>query len=219
MGKISVFTPAVLPKKGLYITMNDIFPGQTQHVAIPRIQRAIVTQLQQVVDHLFHIDDLLQWVAQACTQNFAEVAAVQFWSAYTSSPQHLRLQLRALYTNIPSILPEALTNQEIQKQVMQVLHQRKGIMPQSASDLFSPYAASLLEQYGLSHWACYFLSNSALLPPPRNASTRDKAPMPLVLAISLYFQQSPPPRLMPAISIILEQSIMIAKRSQLVHTS
>ena len=74
-------------------------------------------------------------------------------------------------------------------------------------------------RYDLHYWACLFLRNEALLPPPMNHDISDGAiPTPLTMIVTLFAQQEPAPNLLPTINQILEHALSIAKNRGLLSS-
>lgn len=75
--------------------------------------------------------------------------------------------------------------------------------------LFTHYQALLLQRHGLNYCAGNSFTANVLLPPRSNTS-HEMLPSPLVMAVLLFFRQSPHLDLVPTVGSVLEQAVILA---------
>jgi hypothetical protein len=176
---------------------------------------AVISQLMQYATSVQHIDDLLQWVANAIVRGIG-IGAIQLWTmqAYITGQQHVELRIAKQHLPLP--LPRnAYMSPQAVSVIERVFHERHNVMSTPVKNIFSPPQADLLGQYRLSYWTSFFFYKNDLLPPIKGKLAPGKISTPLCMVVSLFSQQPLPQQNVRATNFILEQSLRIAATRQL----
>jgi len=181
-------------------------PGQP---SMGNHQLIVISQLIRHMEHIHHIDELFLWLSQIFVKRL-NIQVIQFWAAQEHIANAQAPELRLMVRQNPSLEPYVVANTQGAILAEQVIQAKRGIMPRPVANVFSPQHADLLVGHNLNYWGCYYLKHNALLPPAHN-NTTGGVMTPLTMAISLYFQRQPQPRLITTFSYILEQAIARAK--------
>ncbi len=177
----------------------------------------IVQQLGAVIKNMEHIDDMFLWLSHVFTR-YPGANVTQFWVQEGSERGRLTTELRAMARRTPSLPEEVVLNKHIKTEVEDMLSGRYGMMPRAVGEVFPQAVAKLLGRYQLRYWACYFLGNSALLPPGKQRMLQGKK-VPLTMIVSCFLPYEPNTRFIPTIGHTLEQAMPLAKRYGLLLTT
>lgn len=189
---------------------SEVLAMQPRRPTMGNQQLIIISQLLQIVDTIHHIDDLLLWLSQMFIRRM-DIQVIQFWAHQEHIIGPRSTQLRTMAYQNKSLPHNVVANSYISEAVEQILKNQQGILPRSISNIFSPQQVDLLVRNELNYWGCYYLSNSALMPSAKNDVVTQRGMAPLKMAVPLFFQQKPNPRVITTLSYILEQSVSIAK--------
>src|SRR5437879_2744798 len=182
-------------------------------------QLIILSQLLQIIGHVRHIDELFLWLVHTLSWHLG-IDVIQFWTLQNHVGGQATLELRTMVSRNLELPQYVVINPDVVGAIRHILKQRSGLMPLPVASVFSQSQANLLARHNLRYWTCYFLCNSALLPPvPSTQTDSQKIYTPLVMVASLFMQQPPVPRLLPTIGHILEQTVLIAKKHGLLLTN
>lgn len=174
-------------------------------------QLIVISQLIQQIEHMEHIDELFLWLSQIFVKRL-NIQVIQFWVTQEHIPGTQAPELRITVRQDPSLEPYIVTNTQGAMLAERVIQAKRGVTPRPVANVFSPQHAALLAANNLNYWGCYYLNHNVLLPPAHDNTTGEKAATPLTMAIALYFQHQPPPRLITTFCYILEQAISRAKQ-------
>jgi len=181
-------------------------PGKQQVALLPR--------LMQVVTSMHHIDELLQWLAQAFVYYFNVQVAV-FWTNHVSQAGQLAVQLRTIARQDPSLSDQILVNDQMQYVAQRLMNERVAHSAQPVEVLFSHYQALLLKRYGLHYWGTFFTSRNALLPPRADIFNQGEASAFLAMTTLCFFKQSPPYNFVATFSQTLDKAMELAETHNL----
>ncbi|BCL82809.1 hypothetical protein ccbrp13_52740 [Ktedonobacteria bacterium brp13] len=179
-------------------------------------QLVIFTQLLRIAMNIQHIDELLIWLGHTFVQRL-ELEAIQFWTQQAYSNGQTSVELRAVVCRNPSLPQQIVINSHVAEIAECTLNERHGVMPQATEAVFSPLAAQLLTHNHLNFWSSYFLNNQSLIPPMNNDATSEQIPTPVNMLIALFTAQNPVPRLIPTLGNIMEQTITLARKRNLLY--
>ena len=184
--------------------------GDVSRPGVSRWPLVITAQLFQVAANMQHVDELFLWLANVSVQNL-DIQVVQFWGLQSKRTGQVFTQLRASAIQDNSLPQHVVTNSQVVTTAGNILIQRRGFMIQKVGGLFSSFQADLLARYGLYYCSCFFLSSNLLLPPVYNQSSHEKdLPMPLSLAVLVFFRQVPLQNTLSGLNLVLEQAIQVA---------
>ena len=178
---------------------------------------ALVSQLRQQVPKMQHIDEMFLWMSHAMVHQW-QIPLVQFWTTQAYKTGQLRLELRTVACQDSSLPTPVHANQQIANVVKRLLREKQGTTPLQTASVFSPSQAEILARYGLHYWAGYFIANTGLLPPQKEASVEQVA-TPLSMVISLFLQHPPSERLSRAIDFTLQHGLLVAASRGFLTTS
>lgn len=182
------------------------------------LQVTIISQLFKIVASLHHVDELLQWLTSMIVQQFP-VQVAETWSSQPASVQRSSAQLRTLICRDASIPRYVITNDQIAGLASLLLNERHSYKLQPVNKIFNSYQASLMSRYGLIYCSGYFLSNHALLPPPRpDMSGRDSA-YSFEALLLLFLRQPVHPDVISTIGLILDQAVQVAENHGLLAST
>jgi hypothetical protein len=172
-----------------------------------------------MIGNIQHIDELFLWLAHTLSKSLG-IDVIQFWTLQSYAHGQATLELRTMVSRNLELPQNVVINPDVVGQIRQVLKKRSGLMPSPVSTVFPQSQASLFACYNLNYYTCYFLCNSALLPPVISQQTDSKKLYtPLIMIASLFMQQTPAPRLLPTVGHILEQAVLVAKKRGLLVSS
>ncbi len=155
-----------------------------------------------------HIDEVFQWLAYAMVKRF-NVQLIQFWTYSISRTGQRSVQLRMMVPQDPSLPEQIVVNDQIVLIAQRIVYEQQSIQPQPAANIFTHYQALLLQRHGLNYCAGNSFTANVLLPPRSNTS-HEMLPSPLVMAILLFFRQSPHLDLVSTVGSVLEQAVILA---------
>ncbi|MDQ6661362.1 MAG: hypothetical protein M3Z24_10395 [Chloroflexota bacterium] len=164
--------------------------------------------LVRAVGQMHHIDELFLWLSHNIVRNYG-ISVAQFWAADTNQMGQLSLRLRSMAC-VDTTLPQYLvTNEQVATTAARLMNIRNSYTFHAVDSVFSQYQSGMLRRYGLYYCSSYLLSSLALLPPPVDAPEQKATPF-AVIAL-LFLQRPPAPSILPAINMLLEQSIAITE--------
>ncbi len=179
-------------------------------------QMALVAQLGQSILTMHHIDEVFQWLAYAIVQHF-NIQLVQFWTNQIGQTGRLVTQLRTVVRRDPTIPEQIVVNDYVAYVAQRVTSERRSYQPQPVENLFPSYQSALLKRYGLNYCGACFLSKNMLLPPSETMFSSERSPVPLAMTTLLIIRQFPHPDVIPSITMVLEQAIIMAGNRNLLY--
>lgn len=196
----------------------DMYRGgdSPSSVDIGRQQKVMLAHLFKVAQAMEQIDQLLQWLAASTIQHF-RVQLVQLWTTQVDAMGLLTLQLRTQARQDQTLPEQAVANNDLALLAQRMAGEQRVYSAQAVESLFSRYRATLLKRYGLNYCAGSFTDAPALLPP---VGGQAGIPVPFAMTTLIFTQDQPQPNLMPAISSIVNQAIIVAAhKSMLLPTN
>lgn len=185
---------------------GDSFPpGSTRGYHL-----GIVTQLLQAIDTMHHPSEMFQWLASVIVQRF-DVSIIQFWTCENDSSQP-SAQLQAMAGQGPSLPAHVLMNEKV---MMTVEYMSKGppiSPPQGVELIFPSYQASLLKRYGFSYCTYCLTERKVQFAPVEYELSHKRTLTGLAFIALLFLRRYPRQDLVPTISTIMEQAVVIAER-------
>ena len=182
-------------------------------------QQVMISQSLQMIGNVRHVDELFHWLACTLSKSLG-IDVIQFWTLQNYAQGQANLELRTMVSRNLELPQNVVINPDVVGQIRHVLKKRSGLMPSPVNSAFHQSQANLFACHNLNYYACYFLCNSALLPPVISQQTDSKKLYtPLIMVASLFMQQTPAPRLLPTVGHILEQAVLVAKKRGLLGSS
>jgi hypothetical protein len=172
-------------------------------------QLSIVTQLLQVIATMRHPGELFQWLASVIVQRF-DVSIIQFWTCESDSSQ-LSAQLWAVAGQEPDLPAHVLTSEKVVMTVEYMPRGQRVSPPQRVEQVFPNYQASLLKRYGFSYCAYCLTDRKVQFAPVEYELSHKRASTGLAFIALLFLRRYPRQDLVPTISNILEQTVVIAE--------
>ena len=169
---------------------------------------ALISQLRQQMPNMQHIDDVFLWLSQTIVHQW-QIPLIQFWATQSYTTGELRLELRTTASQSPVLPFEVHANQHIADVVKRLLREKRSTMPVPTANIFASSQVETLAYYDLHYWVGYFVGNTRLLP-PRKEAAREKTATPLCMLISLFLSQPPSERLGRAVNFAFQHGFVIA---------
>ncbi|TMC22520.1 MAG: hypothetical protein E6J34_06055 [Chloroflexi bacterium] len=190
---------------------SELLLTQPSQPSMGNHQLIVISQLIQQIEHMGHVDELFLWLSQIFVKRL-NIQVIQFWVTQEHFLGAQSPELRTMVRQNSLLEPYVVANTQGAVLAERVIQAKRGVMPRPVTNVFSPQHAELLTANSLNYWGCYYLNHNVLLPPAHNNTTGDEVMTPLTMAIALYFQHQPQPRLITTFRYILEQAIFRAKR-------
>lgn len=179
-----------------------------------RQQKAILAQLFKVTQTMEQIDQLFRWLADSVVQRF-NIQLIQFWTSHMDAVGFMTLQLRT-QARLDSTLPEQIVvNNDLALIAQSIAEKGHIYAAQPVESLFSQYRATLLRRYGLNYCAGSFINAPGLLLPA--VGTEGGLASPFAMTTLIFAHQQPQPNLIPYISGIVNQAIIIASNKGMLY--
>ena len=178
---------------------------------------ALVSQLQQQVLNMKHIDEMFSWMSHTMVNQW-QIPLIQFWAPQAYNTGRVRLVLRAVASQDASLPASLHANYQTANVVKHLLRERECMTARPIASVFSSSQVEKLTLYGLRYWAGYFVGNTIMLPPKKDASIEQVA-TPLTMLISLFLRQPPSDRLKRAIDFTFHHGILVATNRGLLTTA
>jgi hypothetical protein len=176
----------------------------------------ILANLSHQATKAKHIDELFSWLSYTIAQQLY-VDVVQCWALQMTKNKQQLITLRAIATRQQALPLHVVANRHITEITRQAFDAHRGMLPQPARAIFSPYQANLLTLHNLHYWGCYYIYNPTFLPPIPNNTTNDYIASPLTLIVSFFTRQTPAMRLIPTIGYMIEHTIPLARKHRLLY--
>lgn len=173
-------------------------------------QMELTKQLMQVVAKVRHIDELLQWVANAFVEHF-DIQLLQFWTNQANPDGRLAPLLRMVAHRDASIPEQVAANTQMAPLVQYVMNARRSYRAQTIESLVPTYQTMLLRRYGLYNCGACFISKNVYLPPLERMFSYDQLPTPLTMVALFFVRHASQIELLAAISMTLEQVLTLAE--------
>ncbi len=187
---------------------------RADHDATPmnkgRRQLVITAQLYKAIAYMSHIDELFQWLATEFVRSF-HVQVAQFWALRANRMGQMSVELRTCVSQDPAFPLHFVVNNHLAATAQQLLSGQYDNMLRPVENLFTSYQAATLTRFGLYHCSCSFLRSGMPLPPVYNDSNARLVPIPLSVAVLLYFRHPPTRDTLSAIDLILEQAVSLSE--------
>ncbi len=177
---------------------------------------ALVSQFRQQVLKMQHIDDVLLWMSHTMVNQW-QLPLIQLWATQAYASGDLQLELRTVARQNPALPFKVHANQQVADVVKHLLREKRSVVPQPTANIFSSSQVEALAHYGLHYWAGYFVGNTQLLP-PRKEAAREKIATPLCMLVSLFLAQPPSERLGRAINFTFQHGFVVAANYGLLTT-
>ena len=113
-------------------------------------QLVITGQLYRAAVNLRHIDEMFEWLARRIVQGF-DVQVVQFWAWQCNRTGKVSIELRTAASKEASLPQHIVTNNQFAETAAQILTGKRDYPPQTNSNIFTDYQASILSRYGLNY--------------------------------------------------------------------
>jgi hypothetical protein len=174
---------------------------------------AVFTQLRQAIEAMHDPEEMFQWLSSMVMQRF-DVPIVQLWTCENGLTDQPSAQLWAMASQNPSH-PLQVLSEKAADTVERIAKGQRSSSPLPVERLFPAYLASLLRRYGLG-MALYCLTskNVGFAPEvyvPYQGGTASGFTFVMLLLLHHYPQQD----LTSAVTIILEQALVIAENRRL----
>jgi hypothetical protein len=173
-------------------------------------QLSIVTQLLQMIGTLHHPDEVFQWLASVIVERF-DVSIIQFWTCENGSSQP-SAQLQAMAGQDRSLPAHVLMNEKVMLTVEYLSKGQRISPPQEVGLIFPSYQASLLRRYGFSYSSYCLTKRNVQFAPVEYELSRKRTLTGLTFIALLFLRRYPRQDLVPTISAIMEQAVVIAER-------
>ncbi len=173
----------------------------------------IFTQLKQAIETMHEPEELFQWLAAVIMQRF-DVSVVQLWSLENHIPGQTSTQLLAMASQNPA-QPLHVINEKVAITVEQISGGQRVSYPQPVELVFPSYVGSLLKRYGLSYCAWCVIDRNPHSNPTLNAYSKQSEPAGFICTALLFFRQTLDLDLISTISVMLEQSLVLAENRHL----
>ena len=174
---------------------------------------AVFTQLRQAIEAMHSPGEMFRWLSSMIMQRF-DVPVVQIWTCENGWTDQPSGYLRAMASQNPS-QPLHVLSEKATETVERIAKGQRITSPVPVERIFPAYLASLLKRYGLG--ICLYCVNSKNVgvAPEGNAPVQSRAVAGLTFIVLLLLQQYPQQDLASAITIILEQALVIAENRRL----
>lgn len=172
-------------------------------------QLAIITQLLQVIVSMRHPGEMLQWLASVLVERF-DVSIIQFWTCESDGRQP-SAQLRAMAGQVSDLPAHVLTNERVVMTVEYMPGGQRISPPQRVEQVFPHYQASLLKRYGFGYCAYCLTDRKVQFAPVEYELAHKRTSTGLAFIALLFLRRYPGQDLVPTISNILEQAVVIAE--------
>ncbi len=174
---------------------------------------AVFTQLRQAIESMHNPEEMFRWLSSMIMQRF-DVPIVQLWTCENGWTDQPSARLRAMASQNPS-QPLQVLSEKAAEAVERISKGQRITSPVPVERIFPAYLASLLKRYGLG--ICLYCVNSKNvdLAPEGNAPLQGRSATGLTFIVLLLLQQYPQQDLASAITIILEQALVIAENRRL----
>jgi hypothetical protein len=170
---------------------------------------ALVSQLMPLVANMYHIDELLVWLASMMVERLG-IVSTQVWSIQAYSTEQMRSKLRASTSQHAFQASQVVESAEVRVFVERMLRDQRGLLSVPVTRMFSQYQANIFAQQDCLYWTTYFLSKEVLLPPPQKNPERDEIATPLQMIFSFFTSKPLQASDARTISFLIEQSFRIA---------
>ena len=191
-----------------FLERNGIMSFTTQQPGSGSRPIALVSQLRQQALQMQHIDDLFVWVTHTMVEQW-QIPLIQIWATQAYTTGNVRLELRTTASQDAALPTGVHANQHIADIVKPLLREKRGTMSQPTTSVFSSAQVEALARYGLHYWTGYFLGNTLLLP-PRKEAVGAKTATPLCIMLSLFSHQQPTERLGRALDFTFHNVLLVA---------
>ena len=174
---------------------------------------AVFTQLRQVIEAMHSPEEMFQWLSSMIMQRF-DVPIVQLWTCENGWTDQPTAQLWAMASQNPS-QPLQVLSEKAAPVVERIARGQRISSPVSVERVFPAYLASLLKRYGL--WLCLYCLDSKQVDfaPEIYAPVHGGAATGFTFVVLLLLSQYPQQDLVSAVTIILEQALVIAENRRL----
>ena len=174
---------------------------------------AVFTQLRQAIEAMHSPEEMFRWLSSMIMQRF-DVPIVQIWTCENGWTDQPSARLRAMASQNPS-QPLQVLSEKAAEAVERISKGQRITSPVPVERIFPAYLASLLKRYGLG--ICLYCVNSknAGFAPEGNAPVQARSSTGLTFIVLLLLQQYPQQDLASAVTIILEQALVIAENRRL----
>lgn len=174
---------------------------------------AVFTQLRQAIESMHNPEEMFRWLSSMIMQRF-DVPVVHIWTCENGWTDQPSARLRAMASQHPS-QPLQVLSEKAAEAVERISKGKRITSPVLVERIFPPYLASLLKRYGLG--ICLYCVNSKNvdLAPEENAPLQGGSATGLTFIVLLLLQQYPQQDLASAVTIILEQALVIAESRRL----
>jgi hypothetical protein len=199
------------------IERNETMPFTPEPPGYGMQPIALVSQLRRQVLQMHSIDEVFSWLSHTMVHQW-HIPLVQFWAAQAYRTGQIRLELRTVASEDPSLPAAIHVNQQVVDVIQRLLQERRGVSPLPATNVFSPSQVEALAHYNLHYWAGYFIGNDLLLPPKKEAAG-ERISTPISMIISLFLQNLPSERLGRALDFTFRHSLLAATSQGFLTTS
>jgi hypothetical protein len=172
-------------------------------------QLTIITQLLQSIVTMRHPGEMFQWLASVIVQRF-DVSIIQFWTCEGDGRQPAA-QLRAMAGQISDLPVHVLTNEKVVTTVQYMPRGQRISPPQRVEQVFPNYQASLLKRYGFGYCAYCLTDRKLQFAPVEYELSHKRTSTGLAFIALLFLRRYPRQDVVPTISNILEQAVVIAE--------
>ena len=179
-----------------------------------RDQLTIATQLMQAIDTIHRPDEMFRWLASITVQRF-DVGIVQFWTCESKWVGQPSAQLQAMAYQDASLPTQLVANEKVAMTVERISMGQRISTPRGVEQVFSQYQASLLKRFGFGYCAYFSLVRNVRLPSAAYVLAQERVPTGLMFVELLFLRSYPRRDLVPTLSVILEQAVVIAENRHL----
>src|ERR1051326_4150225 len=174
---------------------------------------AVFTQLRQAIEAMHSPEEMFRWLSSMIMQRF-DVPIVQLWTCENGWTGQPSARMRAMASQNPS-QPLQVVSEKAAEAVERIAKGQRITSPVPVERIFPAYLASLLKRYGLGICLYCVNSKSAGIAQEGNAPVQGRAVTGLTFVVLLLLQQYPQQDLASAVTIILEQALVIAESRRL----